>query len=305
MREPVTLDQLKVFVTCVERGSFSAAARALQRSQSMVSESIAQLERDTGVSLFDRSGRFPRLTDAGQALLIEARAVGRSIDAFRARARGLAQGLEHELSVAIDALYPMEWLTRAVGEFREQFPDTLLRMQMDVMGAVLQPVLDGQCQLAVAGPLPAAMGLPDRLASEPLLQVAAVTVAAPTHPLAAVAGTIPRSVTEQHVQLVVTDRSGMTAGRDHNVLSPLTWRVADMNTKLAFLRAGFGWGHMPLPQVEDDLTRGALQTIRVEGFPFESPHFPLRAVYLKDTLPGPAARWLLSRLRQPAAALAA
>jgi DNA-binding transcriptional LysR family regulator len=293
MRDGFTFDQLKIFITCVERGSFSAAARKLGRSQSVVSESIAQLEHQLGVSLFDRSGRLPLLTDEGRMLLADARALVRGVDGFKARARNLGDGMEPELSVAIDALYPMDWLTEAVGAFRHEFSGTPLRLQMDVLGAVLQPLMDGQCDLAVVGPQPE---LPDTLASEHLLHVPAVTVVAPEHPLAAYRGLIPRALTEQHVQLVATDRSGLTSGRDYDVLSPLTWRLAGQGVKQAFLRAGFGWGHMPRPQVEADLVQGLLQTIQVEGFPFEASQYPMRAAYRKSAPPGRAARWFMQRL---------
>ena len=293
MRDGFTFDQLKIFLACVERGSFSAAARKLGRSQSVVSESIAQLEQQLGVSLFDRSGRLPTLTDEGRALLSDARALAHGVDGFKARARSLSEGMEPELSVAIDSLYPLDWLTEAVAEFRREFPGTPLRLQMDVLGAVLQPLMDAQCDLAVIGPQPE---LPDGVLSEHMLHVPAVTVVAPEHPLAAHRGLIPRELTEQHVQLVSTDRSGLTSGRDYDVLSPLTWRLAGVGVKHAFLRAGFGWGHMPRPQVEADIEQGLLQTIQVEGFPFGASQYPIRAAYRKDTPPGRVARWFLQRL---------
>lgn len=293
MRDGFTFDQLKIFLACVERGSFSAAARKLGRSQSVVSESIAQLEQQLGVSLFDRSSRLPTLTDEGRALLSDARALAHGVDGFKARARSLGEGMEPELSVSIDTLYPLDWLTEAVGEFQREFPGTPLRLQMDVLGAVLQPLIDAQCDLAVIGPQPE---LPDSVLSEHMLHLPAVTVVAPEHPLAAHCGRIPRAITEQHVQLVSTDRSGLTSGRDYDVLSPFTWRLSGTGIKQAFLRAGFGWGHMPRPQVEADLEQGLLQTIQVEGFPFESSQYPIRAAYRKDTPPSRAARWFLQRL---------
>src|SRR5690606_8448518 len=75
MLDAVTLDQLRTFIAAAEEGSFSAAGRALRRAQSVVSQTLANLELQLGVRLFDRSGRYPRLTDAGRLLLVEARAV--------------------------------------------------------------------------------------------------------------------------------------------------------------------------------------------------------------------------------------
>ena len=73
--DPVTLDQLRALVAVVEEGSFSAAARKLQRVQSAVSTSMQNLEASLGLGLFDRSARVPRLTDRGAAVLAQARRV--------------------------------------------------------------------------------------------------------------------------------------------------------------------------------------------------------------------------------------
>jgi DNA-binding transcriptional LysR family regulator len=69
------LKHLKVFKEVVERGSFSAAAEALNYSQPAVSQQIAALERATGAKLVDRNARGIRLTDAGRALLRHADSV--------------------------------------------------------------------------------------------------------------------------------------------------------------------------------------------------------------------------------------
>src|SRR5436190_11827986 len=100
MLDAVTLDQLRTFVAAVDEGSFSAAGRKLRRAQSVVSQTLANLEAQLGVKLFDRTARSPRLTDEGQSLLPDARSVADNVDEFKARARGMKDGLAPELSVA-------------------------------------------------------------------------------------------------------------------------------------------------------------------------------------------------------------
>lgn len=104
MLDGVSLDQLRSFVTAVEEGSFSAASRRLGRAQSVVSDLIANLENQIGMTLFDRSGRYPKLTQAGTVLLADARSVISGVDLMKARARGIASGIEPELSVVISTL---------------------------------------------------------------------------------------------------------------------------------------------------------------------------------------------------------
>src|ERR1700744_4941642 len=99
MLEGVSLDQLRTFIAAVDEGSFSAASRKLLRSQSVVSEAVSNLEEQIAVTLFDRSGRYPKLTPAGIVLLADARSIIAGVDFMKARAKGMAVGLEPELSV--------------------------------------------------------------------------------------------------------------------------------------------------------------------------------------------------------------
>ena len=165
---------------------------------------------------------------------------------------------------------------------------------MEVLGGVIQPVLDGTCRIGVVGSLP---DLPAGVVAEPLLAVPFVTVAAPTHAMAAQRGTVPVKTASKHVQLVLTDRTPLTAGRDFAVQSPLTWRLADLGAKHAFLRAGLGWGHMPLHIVEEDLAAGRLKRLRIADADPRYAQMPMRAVWRKDAPPGPAGRAFLAQLR--------
>jgi DNA-binding transcriptional LysR family regulator len=295
MLEAMSLDQLRTFVAAADEGSFSAAGRKLRRAQSVVSHTLANLELQVGFALFERTGRFPVLTEAGHAVLEEARSAISSMEAFKAKARTLAEGLEAELSVAVDVMFPIATLTAAVRDFHRQFPTTPLRLYVEALGAVVQPVLDGRCRIGVIGSLP---DIPDSCASDYLLHVPAVTVVAPSHPLAAIRGMVLRSATKRHVQLVLTDRSSLTEGRSFGVFSSKTWRLADLGAKHAFLRAGLGWGHMPLHMVQQDLVNGDLVQIELESQPNLGTGFSMNAIHRKEEPPGPAGRWFIERLKQ-------
>ena len=294
MLEALSLDHLRVFIAAAETGSFSAAGRKLRRAQSLVSQTIANLEAQLEVRLFDRAKKYPQLTGTGQALLVEAKLVVERMDGFKARAKTMAEGLEPELSAVVDVMYPMAALTKAVGFFKETYPRTPLLLYVEALGAVVQTVLDARARIGVIGSLPV---IPQSVHSEPLLEVPFVTVVAPHHPMAKIRGVVPRSALAEYVQLVLTDRSTLSEGRTFGVLSPLTWRLADLGAKLEFLRAGFGWGHMPLPVVEDPLARKELVRIRIEG---ETAHtrMPMHAVYRKDAPPGPAGRAFIEALKR-------
>ncbi|WOI47039.1 LysR family transcriptional regulator [Acidovorax sp. BLS4] len=295
MLDGVSLDHLRIFVAAVETGSFSAAGRRVGRAQSVVSQAIAGLEAQLGVTLFTRAARLPALTPEGQALAGRARDIVRAADTLKAEARSMAAGLEPELSVVVDVMFPMAALTDAIGAFALAFPGTTLQLQVEALGAAAQWVLDGRCRVGVMGSLPV---IPPEFEQVPLMGVPMVTVAAPGSPLAQQPGRLTRQQLKGHVQLVLTDRSPLTAGRDFGVLGDTVWRLADIGAKHAFLRAGLGWGHMPRPMVEDDLRDGRLVRIQVETGVQGDPMLEMKAVYRRDALPGPAGRWLIERLRQ-------
>lgn len=297
MLDGVSLDQLRTFIAAADEGSFSAGGRRLRRAQSVVSQTLANLEAQLGVKLFDRSSRRPVLTPQGVALLAEARAVVGGMDVFKAHAKGLSEGLEPELSVVVDVIFPLEQLTSAVAAFQAKFPATPLRLYVEALGAVLQPVIEGRCAFGVMGSLPTA---PAELTREKLLSVGWAFVASSTHPLASFKGPIPTRVLAKYRQLVLTDRSDLSQGKDFGVLSPNTWRLADLGAKHAFLRAGLGWGGMPVGMIEADLANGSLVKIRLQDIHDGMLVIAMSAVFRTDRPPGPAGRWLIERLKENA-----
>lgn len=295
MLDGVSLDQLRAFIAAVDEGSFSAGARRLHRAQSAVSELVSNLEAQIGVVLFDRSERYPKLTPAGVLLVADARTVVANVDLLKARAKGISGGLESELSVVVDVLFPIEAIAESAKQFRDRFPRTPLRLYVEALGGAYKPVLDGRCSLGVVGSLPIA---PDSTTLERLQGVEMVMVAAREHPLVMFNGVIPKTELAKHVQLVLTDGSDLTAGREFGVMSPLTWRLGDLYAKHAFLLKGLGWGGMPVHAVEQDLREGRLVKLSIEDLPEEGLILPMSAVYLTAKPPGPAGRWLIERLRR-------
>jgi DNA-binding transcriptional LysR family regulator len=284
-----SLDQLRVFLAVAEEGSFNRAGKRLGRAISAVSYAVATLEAQLGVTLFAREGsRRPELTPAGQALLAEARTVADDVDALVAKVRSLHQGLESELALAVDVMVPGTALARILREFQRMYPTVTLRLHVEALGAVAALVADGRADLAIGGPVTA--DCPE-LERQVLGSVELIPVAAPSHPLARMAA-IPPGDARKHLQLVLADRSPLTAGRDFSVVSLHTWRLADLGAKHVLLREGLGWGNMPRHLVDEDMDRGVLVRLPVpEGPRFD---FQLSALWRRDRLPGPAACWMLA-----------
>ena len=294
MLDGVSLDQLRTFIAAADEGSFSAAGRRLRRAQSVVSQTLANLEGQLGVKLFDRSGHLPVLTDQGRALLADARAVAGDVDLLKARAKSLAGGLEPELSAAVDVMFPDAAFTHAVSAFQKEFPATLLRFDIE-SSAVIEPVLDGRCAIGVVGSW---AQLPPQLSHEPLLTVRVPMVVSPKHPLASRRGRIPITVLAEHIQISHIDPGDMTQVLAARAKYPKIWRLSHLGAKLAFLRAGFGFGGMPLHTIQADLASGALVEILAEDAPPGGHVTEMTAIYRTDSPPGPAGRWFIARLKQ-------
>jgi len=295
MLDGVSLDQLRTFIAAADEGSFSAAGRRLRRAQSVVSQTLANLEGQLGVKLFDRSGHLPVLTDQGRALLANARAVACDVDLLKARAKSLAGGLEPELSVAVDVMFPETAFTGAVAAFQKEFPATLLRFDIE-SSALIEPVLDGRCGIGVVGSWALA---PPQLTHEALLAVRVPQVVSAQHPLASYRGRIPTRVLAEHIQISHIDPGDMSLALGAaRAKYPKIWRLSHFGAKLAFLRAGFGFGGMPLHTIEADLASGVLVEITAEDAPAGGHVIEMWAVYRTDSPPGPAGRWFIDRLKQ-------
>lgn len=282
-----TFDQLRIFLAIVDTGSFAGAARRLGRAVSVISYGIANLEAQLGLVLFEREGtRKPLLTEAGRALLADTRTIAAGMDGLRARVKGLLDGLEAQVDLAVDVMLPSERLGQVLRAFALTWPTVQLRLHVEALGAVTALVCDGTASIGVSGPL--------ALEAEGLHAVAAgstlmVPVAAPDHPLAQ-AGAIAPGEAGDHIQLVLSDRSSLTEGRDFAVISRKTWRLADLSAKHALLREAIGWGNMPLPMVAADLASGALVRLRLPDH--SGGRYGLSAIWRRDAPPGPAASWL-------------
>ncbi len=295
-----TLDQLRVLMTVVETGSFAAAARKLNRATSVISYTIANLEIELGLRLFDReTTRKPQLTAAGRIVLDDARILSGGVNSLRAKVKGMLQGLEGELHVVLDSLLPRERVVDALTAFCAEFPTVMLHLHVETLGAVANLVLSKVASVGVSGPFAADYDTLERVSVGSLRMV---PVAAPSHPLASSpAGGHPPGAGRHHTQLVVYDRSSLTAGRDFSVTGDRTWRLADLASKHMLLMAGMGWGMMPWWMVAEDVQFKRLVQLNLpDRVAFD---YLVDVIYRSDTPPGPAAAWLVERFGQQVAGL--
>lgn len=290
----LTLDQLRVLVTIEETGSFSAAGRRLRRAQSAISHAIQGLEETQGISLFDRSARVPRFTEAGRALLGQARQVLRQAEVFERTAQAIAAGLEPELPIAIDSFVPTPPVIHCLAGLQARYPDLAVTLFTEGMGAAERRVRDGSATLGLCALLPSMV---QELQAMPLTQVRMVPVVAPTHALASETRVITRDILAEHVQLILTDPV-QRQGPSFSVVSQKVWRFVDITRRLEFLLAGFGWGTMPLHLVKADLDKGRLVQLQIDDPGVLPGSISLFAIHERNRPLGIGAQSLLSQLQR-------
>jgi DNA-binding transcriptional LysR family regulator len=257
MLDNVTINQLRAFVAVCDQGSFSGAARELRRAQSAISHAINALESAFDVVLFERNARKATLTAAGRSLLPDARGVISRTEEMKMRAIAIAEDGIPQISVSVDTYFPRGHLIECLRTVQAEFSTAAINLRMTTMQGGERLVLEGTCALAVTITDVPELN-PGAIERLHLCDAEMVTVCAPSHPLAAIAGPIAREEFGRHIQLVVTDNQPNAEKTQQGVASERQWWVNDLGAKHDLLKGGLCWGHMPQHMVAEDLARGAL-----------------------------------------------
>jgi DNA-binding transcriptional LysR family regulator len=293
MLDALTIDQLRMLAAIADTGSFTAAAKKLQRAQSAVSHAIATLEGQLGVILFDRSERRPQLTEIGKAVLADARLAIARVETLKARARNLASGVEPEITMAVTVLCPMDPLLRALDAFRREFPRVGVELFVEEIGGSAVLVHERVCAIGVSGTPSLRMVPAGELVTIPLGDVEVAAVAAPGHPLARAGYPLSEPDLAEHRQLVPTSRARQPYP---NTLVREVWRVADLGLRRDMILRGMGWGTVPLHLVEADIATGRLVRLDIATRADELMRVGLFAIHRLDRPMGPAAAWFVGAL---------
>ncbi|CAE6722596.1 LysR family transcriptional regulator [Paraburkholderia nemoris] len=292
MLNALTFDQLRILVSVSESGSFSAAGRHLGRVQSAISHTIQTLEFTQGVTLFDRSRKTPRLTEAGAALVTQARRVLRQADVFEDMARSIADGQEAELSIAADSFVPAQPLIESLKALRDAFPSLPLTLYTEGLGAAQRRIRDRTASLALCAMFPT--GEPE-LQAYPLMSMTMIPVVGASHPLAAEKGPLTRDALMLHIQLVLTDPVD-SRGPSYSIVSSNIWRFVEQSRRLDFILAGFGWANMPTHLVAPFIADGRLVALEIDDVGITPPAIQIFAVHDRSSPPRKVGLWLLDHL---------
>jgi len=281
------LEQLRLFVGVAEKRSFSAVARDQRKAQSAISSAIALLEADLGVSLFERSsGRQPQLTEAGAALLEEAREVLRQCERLNGRAQALMRGQEARLRLAQDEAMPYQPVIDSLAALAEQFPTLEVQLASAAQGDVARKLVERRADL---GLLFYHEQIPGELERRVLGSVEMVTVCGRGHPMADLVYVTCLEMA-RHRQLLMATQSSVYPGSEQ--ASPQVWRADSFYVLAEWLRSGLGWAWLPRHVVQYPAYLGDMVELNSEWTP---PALVVELVWRRDEPLGPAARWLAER----------
>ncbi|MCR9626606.1 LysR family transcriptional regulator [Vibrio antiquarius] len=124
-------DDYIIFYHLIEQGSFSAAARHMSLTKSVVSKRIARLEQELGVQLLYRTTRTLTLTEAGRAFFTHAKAVYQAVATAEESIVGLGKNLSGNIKVSVPTISGELILPQVINEFNQKYPDINIDMDLD------------------------------------------------------------------------------------------------------------------------------------------------------------------------------
>ncbi|MCK0751508.1 LysR family transcriptional regulator [Chromohalobacter japonicus] len=286
----VTLAQWRMLAAVVDHGGFARAAEAVHKSPSTLNHAVHKLEEQLGVQVLEPVGRQVRLTEAGDMLLRRARQLLESAEALEDVAGRLGEGLEAEVVIAVDQIFPPDALAHALDSVSRHYPHVRVQLHETVLNGGVEMLYDGRADLVVSGI--AAQGF----LGEPLVNVEFLAVSHPEHPLQHLGRELDLRDLEQHRQLVVRD-SALHQSMDAGWLkAEQRWTLSHLVTSFDMLCRGLGFAWMPTTRIREALRMGALVPLPLTlGGRRET---PMQLIFRDRDRAGPATRALAAALHE-------
>lgn len=288
----VNQEQLLMFKTVMETGSFSAAARQLGKVPSAVSMAIANLEIDLNLELFQRIGREPKPTAQAQVLYEKTQQLLVEMNQWKQHAQALSSGLESELNiVVVSELLHTRW-TDYIVLLEQEFP----ALQVNVFSAPQEDahrmLFEGSAQLAL---MFEREQLETREQFVELKREVLVAVVAKQHPLS--------QFDQVSYEQILQNRQIVVASRDRTIKPELLfsrnyWRTDNHHSACSMIQQGLGWGVLPLEMLnEQPHLQDQLQVLNLLDFTPKFEYF-VDLVWSRETRLATAAHFLINHLRK-------
>ncbi len=284
-------ETIQVFLTVLDRGSFSAAARSLRRVPSAISMAIGNLEAELGYDLFQRGPREVRPTAQALALEPHARLIAEQLGLLQVHAVELSQGLESNLTLAVVPDVDQRPLIAAIAEVGERYP----LLEIAILSAPQEQALglldSGRADLCVAF---AGLQVDPQRGFQLMGVESLVATLAPHHP-AARPGAIQNLEDLTAVRQILVRSRDLPLSDPRMVIGATHWTTDSFDIALQMVEAGLGWGDLPLSRVAPLLDAGRLQRLTFHNTRNEL-QLPVHVFWRKQQPLLKAARMLVERL---------
>tara|TARA_R110002167_G_scaffold93081_1_gene249664 strand:+ start:423 stop:1298 length:876 start_codon:yes stop_codon:yes gene_type:complete len=254
-----SIEQLQAFVATVETGSFSAAARRLGKVQSVTSQHIINLEIDCNTTLFTRTGRYPKLTDAGKKLLPQAQALLSQHQRLKNSALALSENTPTEITIALDEGIPFKTITNTISELEVKYP----HITLEFLSASSLDIIDMLSnEQALTGVVFSELAIPNYLDFECIGAVKFDLYIAKSHPLA---NQMCENIDglRMYRQLLIRSRNTQTSSFQLKI-SPDIWYADNYFLLLELVLQGHGWCLLPDHVATESLQNGKLVKLPLE-----------------------------------------
>jgi len=155
--EAMDLKQLEYFVTVVDHGGFSAAARLLGIAQPAISRQVRSLEVELRQNLLVRNGRGAAPTEAGKRLLAHARGILQQVERARREVDDVKGALVGHLAIGLPPTLARVLTTPVVREFRQRFPRATVSIVEGLSTTILEWIQVGRADIGIVyNPRPSA-----------------------------------------------------------------------------------------------------------------------------------------------------
>lgn len=287
-------ENIELFITVLDTGSFSAAARKLNRVPSAVSMAIANLEAELGYILFERTHRKVIPTSTALALEPQARIISEQLRLFSTHAHELSLGLESKLRIGVVSDVNTKLLFYSIKKLADKFPLLNIEVITAPQDDIVNLLYKEEISLCLAG---SDLNIKMRENLQLVMTETVVATISSTHSL------LQEKTKQFSIEELINIRQIVVASSDHemtdsrSIIGAMHWKTNSLQTAINMVEAGLGWGNFPLSLVHEKIEQGHLVLL---DFKNTKNHLPLSIylIWLQDRPLSKAARELIQIIQE-------
>lgn len=287
-------ETLRVIQLVARHQSITTAAEQLNKVPSAISYTIRKTEEALGAELFVRKGRYIELTPAGRYFIEHSRTIIGDMEALRRNTVLIHDGVERELTVAVNNIIPTSILVELIRDFELQFSSTTLTVSLEVYNGCWDALYNQRADLVIGAPhaVPSTEGI----ISEPFGQLEWDFVVSPQHPLAGELHPLENNELRQYPAICIRDTSvNFTPLQAWLLEGQKPIFVPDFTTAIALIEQNVGIGYIPHHLALPRLNSGTLLKKPMR----EHKHATKLFLAARSDGMGKTCRWCMEYLRRP------